>query len=90
LIREAFEEGFSTESTPRNRGAGLPNIKRLTNNRIATIQIISNYGILSIADGEIVKYKDSDFNYSGTFFEIRIDTSNSSLYDDEIEEDFEW
>lgn len=90
LILKAFEEGVSTESTPGNRGAGLPNIKRLTNNRVSTIQVISNYGRLGLANGEITSLGDSIYNYSGTFFEIRIDISNSSLYDDEIEEDFKW
>lgn len=90
LIRKAFEEGVSTQSIPGNRGAGLPNIKRLTNNKVSTIQVISNYGKLNLANGKIASLEDSVYNYSGTFFEIRIDISNSLLYDDEIEEDFEW
>ena len=90
LILKAFEEGVSTESTPGNRGAGLPNIKRLTNNRVSTIQVISNCGRLRLANGKIDRFGDSIYNYSGTFFEIRIDISNSSLYDDEVEEEFEW
>lgn len=90
LILKAFEEGVSTESTPGNRGAGLPNIKRLTNNRVSTIQVISNCGRLRLANGKIDSFGDSIYNYSGTFFEIRIDISNLSLYDDEAEEEFEW
>lgn len=68
----------------------LPNIKRLTNNRVSTIQVISNCGRLRLANGKIDSFGDSIYNYSGTFFEIRIDISNLSLYDDEAEEEFEW
>ncbi|MFK4856770.1 STAS domain-containing protein [Lactococcus petauri] len=91
LIEFALTEGVSTESLPQNRGAGLANIKKvITTNQVGEFTIISNCGILGVRDNEIVLNTTLEESYPGTFFEIKIDTSNDCLYDQDIEEEFEW
>ncbi|MGT2749642.1 ATP-binding protein [Streptococcus orisasini] len=90
-IEIALKEGVSTQSVPQNRGAGLANImKTLTINQIGQVTIISNCGRVKIDNNQIVESKSFEDSYQGTFFELKIDTSNQSLYDIEEEEDFEW
>ncbi|EGP5130186.1 hypothetical protein ER578_14275 [Enterococcus faecium] len=87
----ACQEGFSTKSTPKNRGAGLTNIiTSLTNASIGTIHIQSNYGILEIEDKTIVRKKISKSYYPGSLFSIELDLANKELYDFDEEEEFEW
>ncbi|WP_270312647.1 ATP-binding protein [Vagococcus fluvialis] len=87
----ALEEGKSTKSSPRNRGAGFSNIIRsLTNDNLGTVQIYSNYAKITIEDKKIIHSELSEIFYPGTFFNISIDVNNESLYDEEEEEDFEW
>ncbi|MFK4955056.1 ATP-binding protein [Lactococcus garvieae] len=91
LIEFALAEGVSTQSLPQNRGAGLANIKKaITTNQVGEFTIVSNCGILSVRDNEIVSSTTLEESYPGTFFEIKIDTSNDYLYDQDIEEEFEW
>ncbi|MDW5564556.1 ATP-binding protein [Streptococcus mutans] len=90
-IEEALKEGVSTQSVPQNRGAGLANImKTLTTNKIGQVTIISNCGKVKLENNQIVESRTFTESYQGTFFELKIDTSNQSLYDLEEEEDFEW
>ncbi|MGT2883373.1 ATP-binding protein [Streptococcus ferus] len=90
-IEEALKEGVSTQSVPQNRGAGLANImKTLTTNKIGQVTIISNCGKVRLEDNQIVESRSFVESYQGTFFELKIDTSNQSLYDLEEEEEFEW
>jgi anti-sigma regulatory factor (Ser/Thr protein kinase) len=91
LLKKALEEGVSTKSTPRNRGAGLTNIVRsLTNDGIGKVHIFSNYAKLTISNKEVEQEVILNTYYPGTFFEIEIDISNESLYECEEEDDFEW
>lgn len=91
LLIKALEEGISTKSTPRNRGAGLPNIMRsLTSARVGTVHILSNYAKVIIEDGEILKVTKLSNYYPGTFFEVSINVDNEKLYEGEEEEEFEW
>ncbi|MDF1511520.1 ATP-binding protein, partial [Robertmurraya sp. DFI.2.37] len=87
------ENGFSTESTPGNRGAGLNNILTsvLTDNK-GTIHIHSNKGIIDCTYGNneinTHSYAAKGF-YPGTFIEIVLNTQNIFNIENE-EEDFEW
>lgn len=90
-IIEALKEGVSTQSVPQNRGSGLANIIRaLTINGVGSVTIISNCGKVILKNNKIVESLNFDESYQGTFFELRIDTSNPALYDSEEEEDFVW
>ena len=91
LLEMSIVEGVSTQSTPRNRGAGLKNIIRsATINGIGTVYIMSNYGIIEIENEKVIRSKNTDKFYPGTFYEIRIDITNNNLYDSEAKEEFEW
>lgn len=91
LVLKALEEGVSTESTPGNRGAGLPNImKSLTSNKIGTVHILTNYAKIVIRDGKVNSAVTTPNFYPGTFFEIEIDINNDKLYEGEEEEEFTW
>ncbi len=91
LIEFALKEGNSTQSVPQNRGAGLPNIMRtVTSSGIGEFTIISNCGIVRVLNNKIENSLVLEESYPGTFFEIKIDTSNENLYDQDEEEEFEW
>ena len=91
LLEMSIVEGVSTQSTPRNRGAELKNIIRsATINGIGTVYIMSNYGIIEIENEKVIRSKNTDKFYPGTFYEIRIDITNNNLYDSEAKEEFEW
>ncbi|MGM0173704.1 ATP-binding protein [Enterococcus sp. DIV0800] len=91
LVLKALEEGVSTESTPGNRGAGLPNImKSLTSHKIGTVHILTNYAKIIIQDGKVRSAATSGNFYPGTFFEIELNVNNEKLYEGEEEEEFEW
>lgn len=92
-IEKATERGFSTKSTPRNRGAGLDTlINNVVKNNEGTVYIHSNYGILScIYDNNTIAMKSNltPVFYPGTLIEInlRTDTIENIL---DVEEDYEW
>ncbi|MCM3248663.1 MULTISPECIES: ATP-binding protein [Bacillus subtilis group] len=93
-LEKAVEEGYSSKSTPRNRGAGLSTlIKNVVGNYGGEVHIHSFRGILTCkqnnSDGVWIKSKQGTSNYPGTFIEIVLDTRN---FEDEIndEEEFEW
>lgn len=91
LLEIAVKEGVSSKSKPGNRGAGLWNIIRsLTNESIGTVHIKSNYGRIWYNNKKVTNKRESDSYYPGTFFDIILYTDNSALFDDEIEEEFEW
>lgn len=91
LLEKSIIEGISTQTTPRNRGAGLSNIIRsATKKGIGKVYIMSNYGIIEIENEEVVSSKNTNKFYPGTFIEITIDVTNPDLYDSETEEEFEW
>ena len=91
LLEFAVREGVSTQSDPANRGAGLWNIVRgLTNAEVGRVYIRSNYGRIWYRDKEVYNKLDAEAFYPGTFFEIRLNTANPDLYDDDMEEDFGW
>lgn len=91
LLMTALREGVSTKSTPRNRGAGLPNIIRsLTNAGIGTVHILSNHAKVIIKNGKVIQSSEQNNYYPGTFFELEIDASNEALYEVEEEDEFEW
>lgn len=89
----AVKEGFSTKSTPQNRGAGLHTlIYNVVINNMGTVHIHSNYGILecSYEDGKIKLTETlSKIIYPGTLIEINLRTDTIvDIVEDE--EDFKW
>ncbi|VTT35875.1 Uncharacterised protein [Enterococcus casseliflavus] len=91
LLKIACQEGISTKSTPRNRGAGLTNIiMSLTNANIGTIHIQSNYGMIELSNKRVTKAYNKESFYPGTLFSIELSIDNDNLYDFDDEEEFSW
>lgn len=92
-LLKAVEEGYSTKSNPRNRGAGLITlIDNVVKDNKGTVYIHSNHGILEC------KYKQNEVVkspllkrafYPGTLIEINLRTDNIENVEYE-EEEFEW
>lgn len=90
-LEKAIQEGFSTQSTPGNRGAGLTNIlTSIIKVNKGTVHIHSNKGILEVNmgnDNMQIRSYDAPSFYPGTLFEIVLNTNN--IFENG-EEDFEW
>lgn len=92
-LERAIEEGVSSKSTPKNRGAGLKTLlQNVVVNYGGTVQIRSYSGILSVegnnSDGLVVNCSEVIQKYPGTFIEITFNTNN--FYNLPDEEEFEW
>jgi anti-sigma regulatory factor (Ser/Thr protein kinase)/anti-anti-sigma regulatory factor len=94
-IKKACEEGFTTQSNVRNRGAGLPNLMRyVTQRNNGTVLIASGQANVSAAkgiNGTKVTGRSQNGIYPGTLVQVmlRTDTLEKSAADTELEP-FEW
>jgi anti-sigma regulatory factor (Ser/Thr protein kinase) len=94
-IRKACEEGFTTQSNVRNRGAGLPNLMRyVTQRNNGTVLIASGQANVSAAKGSKgtkVTARNQTGVFPGTLVQVvlRTDTLEKSAADTELEP-FEW
>lgn len=79
----SLELGYSTRSTPRNRGMGLHNIFELVDSSNGSLWILSNRGSLLKNKDTIIK-TSLPFNFNGTLIKVTI---NLNSFDDYIEED---
>jgi len=91
----AIEEGFTTLSNVRNRGAGLPVlIQQITQINQGTVLIASGKGQLSAVrdgDGTKITARMSQGYYPGTLIELVLRTDTFRLIAEEGElEPFEW
>ncbi|MBY0055006.1 ATP-binding protein [Brevibacillus agri] len=91
-IQKATEQGFSTKSTPGNRGAGLDVlVKNVVKNNQGWVYIHSNHGILkcNLGQNNDIVMEPSDIRgfYPGTLFEIVLRTDTIEHVE---EEEFEW
>ncbi|MFU2208166.1 hypothetical protein [Solidesulfovibrio sp. C21] len=89
-ITMALQEGFSTKSTPKNRGAGLDNI--IANiagptGGSVTIHSLKGFVRCSATDAPVVRNQSAP--YPGTMIDFVIKTDNIPLIVD-AEEGFEW
>ena len=92
-ICRAVEDGFSTKSTPRNRGAGLHTIiKNIANNQQGDVKIYSWRGQYE-ASGENIAAKNIDDEsapYPGTMLAMTLYLDKLTLDEVEGEEVFSW
>jgi hypothetical protein len=88
-ILKALELGFSTNSTPRNRGFGLNNIFDLTETKNGRLIIISNNGYLEKGASEMYKGIDIPLDFKGTLIKVEVDVE---LFEDkgEVDEFFDF
>jgi len=91
-LESALEEGFSSKSTPRNRGAGLQTLlQNVVVNNGGELHIRSYYGTITVqknnSDDYVVNSNQRSTRYPGTFIEIVLETRNFENID---EEEFTW
>ncbi|WP_420974932.1 ATP-binding protein [Bacillus thuringiensis] len=89
----AIQEGYSTRSTPRNRGVGLATlVANVVKDNGGEMYIRSNHGILTCKAGKNeveVEHKIISSYYPGTLIQIKLKADNiENILSDE--EDFEW
>lgn len=73
-IKIACKQGFTTQTTPRNRGAGLHTlINNITNTNKGKVDIYSYKGIKSIEHNKPRVVKNSQQSYPGTLIFITLD-----------------
>lgn len=94
-VRKAIQEGFSTKSNVRNRGAGLPNLIRyVTQRNSGTVLIHSGHGYLSATRGPLVSSITSRrerYAYPGTLVQVVLRTDTLERLENDVEaEDFRW
>lgn len=94
-IRLACEEGFTTKSNVRNRGAGLPNLIRYVVQRNSgTVLIHSGTGYLSASRGPEnpnITCRKMDWSYPGTLVHVILRTDTlEKLESDIAPEEFKW
>lgn len=90
-LHKAAQKGFSTESTPQNRGIGLDNlITSVVKYNQGTVHIHSNNGILNctnVNNNVELKPELAKGFYPGTLIEITLRTDN---IEDITKEEFSW
>ncbi|WP_255905633.1 ATP-binding protein [Priestia aryabhattai] len=93
-LLNAIQEGFSTQSTPRNRGVGLHTlVKNVVEHNQGCVYIHSNNGILSCMNvNNVPTFIDqvSSSFYPGTLIEIVLKVDNIEYIPIEEEETYTW
>lgn len=86
-LKKAFENSFSTKSSPRNKGFGLNTLKTIVKNSNGVLRVISNDVMMlmnSHSEEQIFQIKH---NFQGTLFEIILDTTTFDVQDNELSDD---
>lgn len=87
-LKKAFENGFSTQSTPRNRGYGLSTLKSIVKNCNGSLKVTSNNAIMTIQpNSNEERFEEIQQNFQGTIFNITLDTTTFDPKDNIILED---
>ena len=93
-LKSAVTLGFTTKSTPKNRGAGLDAlIHNVVMNAGGTVYIYTNKGILISRqeNGSLIhEYEAANHFYPGTHIEIEINLAQAEDLFDAQEEEFAW
>jgi signal transduction histidine kinase len=84
-FKKAFENNFSTKSTPRNKGYGLDLLRAIVKNSNGQLRVISNDVMMNMTatDEQIFAIKH---NFQGTVFEIILDTTTFDTQDERLSE----
>lgn len=92
-IMRSFDDGFSSHSTPKNRGAGLHFLRNNVCLSLGGEMYVYSGGaaVHAASDGQLMEIALSVGNsgYTGTLFDIKIPTGGITE-DPTGEEDFEW
>lgn len=84
---KAFEQHFSTRSTPRNRGFGLDNILSVIKELNSKLLVISNNALYRILPDNITERTLLEENFPGTLFVTYLNTSNLPACEEELTEE---
>ena len=88
-LSKAFEIGFSTKSSPRNRGFGLDTLMNIIENSNGSFKVISNDAMLTLEPNQKVELFKLNHSFHGTHFEIILDTTTFYKKNNETsDEDF--
>lgn len=85
-LKKAFDKGFSTKSSPHNRGFGLDTLKTIVKSCGGSLKVISNdvmFTLNSKGEAEVFSLKH---NFQGTHIEVILDTN---LFDEKNNEIFD-
>lgn len=74
-LLKAFEFKFTTQSTPRNRGFGLDNIKTIVKSNRGSLRVVSNKANFRIENSDMQTITQAQ-NFGGTHFEIILGVEN--------------
>ncbi|MGH8756983.1 MAG: histidine kinase [Burkholderiales bacterium] len=91
----AIQEGFTTKSNVRNRGAGLAVLMKYVTlrNRGAVLITSGRANISAVARGEVMKItsREKSVSYPGTLIRVILNTDSlQALYQDIEQEEFSW
>ena len=86
-VLKAIEPGFTTESTPRNRGAGLDTLaSQVAQENGGQLVILSGHGVLSARQGPeqpAISAREAPVSYPGTLIDARLRTDTIEPLDPE-------
>lgn len=88
-VIQSLEEGFTTKSTIRNRGAGLHLLAQTVIRNEGDLSIRSERAHIFCSKNGIADYSNNSGYYAGTLFEINL-SADCFDYDLANEEDFTW
>lgn len=84
-LMKAFELHFTTQSTPRNRGRGLDNIKGIITSNKGVLRVISNSVCYIMDNGKVNSYS-TKVPFNGTHFELVLDVKNLTEKNGDLED----
>jgi hypothetical protein len=88
-LSKSFEKGYSTKSSPKNRGFGLDTLMTIAKNSNGSLKVISNDAMLILKPNEVTKLFPLNYNFHGTHFEMILDVNTFYEKNNEIfDEDF--
>ena len=81
-LKKAFENRFSTQSTPRNRGYGLSTLKNIVKSCNGSLKVTSNNALMTMqSSGNKEYFEEVEQNFQGTIFDISLDVTTFELQD---------
>lgn len=83
-LSKSFEKGYSTKSSPKNRGFGLDTLMTIAKNSNGSLKVISNDAMLILKPNETIKLFPLNYNFRGTHFEMILDVNTFYEKNNEI------
>lgn len=84
-LKLAFQNKFSTRSTPQNRGFGLDTLLHIVRSCKGSLRVVSNEAMMEFSN-DIMTVSHLNHNFRGTHFEVILDTAT---FEPKLQETFE-